>query len=253
MAKFKEIVYMVLDLLKERSDDSFYTEEHILFLASKMRSYLIERKYKNSRNGVYTPMSEENVQQICVPVEPASLLPSSCGGGWLKSTKKIPSISSASETVTCTGNDLLFSNVTFIAPERMPYVGYNKWLRNIIYASKSDDGHLYLKGQNPQFMNLEQVKLSAVFSDAEEAAKMSEGCTSGTCDLLDMEFPLESALVPSCIELIVQELTGARYAPEDKKNNDRDDLSEAAVVQQRAPRPVERIENRRNYYGDEPE
>ena len=48
MATFGEIIYMTLDLLKERADDAYYTEEHIIFLASKMRSLLLERKYKNS-------------------------------------------------------------------------------------------------------------------------------------------------------------------------------------------------------------
>ena len=177
MATFGEIVYSVLDLLKQSSDDAYYTEEHILFLAKNIRSLLLQRKYKGSRNGTFNAMSEENKQQVCLQLKPAELLPKSCGGFWLQSTAKIPELMDESWGVTCTGHDLLFTNVTFVSPERMPYVGYNSWLRNIIYASRSIDGHLYLTSSNPQFIFLEQVGLTGVFSDPEEAAKLShEAC-----------------------------------------------------------------------------
>ena len=85
MATFKEIVYMCLDILKERSDDAYYTEEHIIFLAKKMRALLLSRKYKGSRNGTFSAMSEENLQRVCLQLE-ATALASGCGGTWLKST-----------------------------------------------------------------------------------------------------------------------------------------------------------------------
>lgn len=241
MATFGEMVHMVLDLLKERSDDSFYTEEHVLLLITKMRAFLLERKYKNSRNGTFNEMSEENKQQICLSLAPTTLLPNGCGGNWLKSNETIPSTMSVYGNVTCTGHDLLPTNVMFIPKERMSFVGYNKWLRNFIYAAKSDDGHLYLKGENPQFLHLERVGLTGVFSDPVAAAALShEACMNGgMCDIMDQTFPLEAALVPNCIEMVVQELAGARYAPDDTVNNDKDDLGNASIAQMRTPKPVE--------------
>lgn len=239
MATFGEIIYSVLDLLKLSSDDAYYTEEHILFLAKKMRALLLERKYKGSRNGTFNAMSEENKQQICLQLKRADMLSSGCAGDWLVSTATIPSLLDVSAGVTCTGHDLLFTNVTFISPERMPYVGYNKWLQNIIYAARSIDGHLYLRSNNPQFIFLEQAGLTGVFSDPEEAAKLShEACITGKCDILEQRFPLEAALVPNCIELIVQELNGSRFAPEDKHNNAKDDLGDIGLAR-RNTAPVE--------------
>lgn len=254
MAKFKEIVYMVLDLLKESGDDSFYTEEHVIFLASKMRALLLDRKYKNSRNQSFSVLAEENRQQICIDLEPTELLQYGCSGMWLKSTKQIPDMMGVAEPRISTVNDMLFSHVTFIPAARMPYVGYNKWLGKIIYASRSDDGYLYLSSNNPQFVNLEQVKLSGVFSNAEEAASLSCDGASGdeACDILDKEFPLEDALIPNCIELVVQELAGPRYAPQDRTNNDVDDLGNVASAQVRAASPVENSNYRQRYrYPDE--
>lgn len=239
MATFGEIVYSCLDILKELSDDSYYTEENIIFLASKMRTLLLERKYKNSRNQTFTPMSDENMQDICLELQPAELAPAGCTGMWLRSVKEIPDTVNVADAKLSTVSDMIQSAVTFIPSERMPYVGYNKWLQKILYASKSSDGHLYITGSNPQFMYLEKVRMTAVFSDPVKAAELSCEGEGKACDILEMPFPLESALIPSCIELTVQELMGSRYAPQDKQNNAKDDLSDVSVTQQRHPRPVE--------------
>ena len=239
MATFGEITYMVLDQMKEITDDSYYTEEHIIFLASKMRALLLERKYKNSRNQTFTPMSDENTQEICLELQPEELAPVGCTGMWLKSVKEIPDTINVSDAKISTVSDMLQSTVTFIPAERMPYVGYNRFLQKILYAAKSDNGHLYITGSNPQFMYLEKVRMTAVFSDPVKAAELSCDGEGKACDILEMKFPLESALIPSCIELTVQELMGSRYAPQDRQNNAKDDLADVSVTQQRHPRPVE--------------
>lgn len=239
MATFGEIVYSVLDILKEHADDAYYTEEHVIFLASKMRAFLLERKYKNTRNSTFVEMSDENKQQICIGLEAADLLSGGCLGPWLKSTEKIPDTINASMPELSTISDMLHSMVTYIAPERMPYVGHNKWLKNIIYASKSDDGYLYLHSVNPQFAFLDKVQMNAVFSDPEEAAKLACEGNEGKCDILNARFPLESSLVPSCIEMVVQELMGSRYAPEDKNNDAKDGLGDAAVTTAKQQKPAE--------------
>ena len=46
-----------------------------------------------------------------------------------------------------------------------------------------------------------------------------------SCDVLDANFPVREYLVPPLIELVVKELVGANYRPEDKENNATDDLS----------------------------
>lgn len=221
---------MVLDLLKERSDDAYYTEEHAVFLVSKMRAALLEKKYKGARNTAFNPLSTENMQTLCLSLETADGI-CGCDGYWLKSTVTVPHLIADTQATVHTVNDLLHSHVTFVPQERMPYVGYNRWLRDITYCARSNDGHLYLHGANPQFMYLEKVKFSGVFSSPEEAAKLSCLLDGTECqDILDQRFPLEEPLVAQCVELAVQELSGARYAPEDKKNDAKDNLAEAGAV-----------------------
>ena len=232
MATFGEIVYSVLDLMKALSDDSYYTEEHIIFLAGKYRALLLERKYNQSRNSSFRIMNDENTQRVCLSLETTAVRPAGCGGLWLKSHDTLPNTLGVFEPRVCTYNDLVFTTTQYVPRERMPYVGYNKWLKNIIYVSRSADGRVYLHSNNPQFLNLERIGIEAVYSDPEEAArKTHEFCESKNCDIMEWPFPLEADLVPQLIEMIFQELSGQRYAPEDKKNNADDNLSEIATAQ----------------------
>ena len=112
----------------------------------------------------------------------------------------------------------------------MKYVGYNKFLKGIIYCTIGPDNKLYLKSANPQMFHLEKVTYSGIFENSEDAAKMScEENTETNCDPLDSTYPLEDALIPLAIELIVKELTGAAYKPKDEQNNANDELSGLGV------------------------
>jgi hypothetical protein len=110
----------------------------------------------------------------------------------------------------------------------MKYVGNNSYLKNMIYTSLGPDMHLYVKSSNPQFLHLKKLRMSAVFEDFDAASKLlcdGEGNTA-VCDVMDMEFPIRSHLVPMLIELVVKEITNAAYKPSDTANNSSDDLSD---------------------------
>ena len=49
-------------------------------------------------------------------------------------------------------------------------------------------------------------------------------------ELQDREFPIEDALVPPLIELIVKELAPAVFRPEDDTNNAADDLAKVGLA-----------------------
>ena len=124
--------------------------------------------------------------------------------------------------------DYYQGEIAYISRDRMRYVGYNKWMKNIIYCSIAPDGYLYFKSWNPQFLYLEKVKFTAIFENAKEVSGLTcDGDKSTACDLLDRTFPIEEALVPPLIELVVNELRKAEYAPSDEENNADDNLDEA--------------------------
>jgi hypothetical protein len=107
-------------------------------------------------------------------------------------------------------------------------VGYNKWLKNIIYAALGDDSKLYLSSNNSQFQYLEQVQFTGVFEDAEKAMELSCNKDSSTCNPLDQEYPFETYLVPVLVYNVVKELLGAKYQPVDSINDNQDNLATLA-------------------------
>lgn len=224
MATYREVVYMALDELKLISNDATYTPEHLIFLADKIRALLLDRRYRDARKG---EVSRSNYQEICFDLIEVPAIPgTSCYGVYLRSTEKVPSLMSVGIKHIYPVDYFSSEHISFIPLERMPYVGNNKWLSNMIYVTKGPDDYLYLKSANPQFLYLKKLRVDAVFQDSQKAASMSCSAESGTnCDILDSEFPLEDTLISPLIQLMVQELSGARYLPTDKQNNASDDMS----------------------------
>ena len=225
MSTYKELVYMCLDELKLYSDDALYTEEHIMFLLGKYRTFLIKQRYSDIKKQI----PESNYQTICLDlIEVPAISGEPCeGGSYLRSKKKIPFLMKI-------GNPRVYpidyyqGEITYVSRDRMRYVGYNKYLQNIIYASLGPDNYLYFKSFNPQFLYLEKVRMTGIFEDTLAASELQCPDENGdiVCDILDREFPIENALIPPLIQLVVEELTKAEYKPEDKENNSDDDLSE---------------------------
>lgn len=230
MAKYKEIVSMVLDMLKVTSDDSIFTEEHIIFLAGRYRSFLLKQRYSSD---LKKQVSESNYQTLCLDLEQTEAIEGlPCEGGYyLRTTKPIPSLLPFGVTRLYTSGSYYKGEITFVTKDRMKYVGHNKWLQNIIYASLDPSGRIYIGSSNPQFIYLESARLTGIFENAEEASELEcdkEG-EPITCDILDKEFPLEDGLIAPLIELVSKALSPSIAAPEDKENNADDELSPKAV------------------------
>lgn len=231
---------MILDELKLSSDDSTIVQEHVLYLVSKYRAIVLEQKY-NSTNSTATTVSTSNYQTLCLNFKQVpGLLSSSCSVPsdevYLRSEEEIPTLMSIGSTRVY-AQDYYKGEITLISKDRMRYVGFNKYLQNIIYASIHNK-HLYLKSFNPQFIYLESAKLTGVFEDDQTAAELEcsddvcgeeESNTEESCDILDKTFPLEDELVGQVIKYIVAELSPVTHAPADDTNNASDDLSDLAT------------------------
>lgn len=227
MATYKEIVYLCLDELKLTSDDSHFVEEHVLFLADKYRGLLIKQHYKDIRKEI----PESNYQTICVDLKQVNAIDGTpCTGvDYMKSLQEIPNMMQVGKQ-KISSLDYFQGNFAYTNNERFKYVGNNKYLKNQIYGTIAPDNHLYLKSSNPQMYYLEKVKVTGIFEDSSKAAELQCPDANGDkpCDIMDMEFPIEEALIPPMIELIVKELGGQKYQSEDTSNNANDDLSNLA-------------------------
>lgn len=225
MAKYKELVYYILDSLKLVSDDSFMTEDHVIFLLGKYRYLLLKQKIEKEK--LEANLSESNYQTLCLTLEDASAIEGfPCEGSYLKTTQKIPY---AMTDIEINLEDQFNDTITFVSKKRLRYTGHNKWLQKIVYAAMGTDRYLYLKSNNPQYQYLENIQVTGIFEDPEEAAQYEceQSDEDGeSCDILDKDFPLEDDLIPQCIQLVVKELAGVVYRPKDVANDAADQLSE---------------------------
>ena len=223
----REAVYMCMDEVKLNSDDSFFTEDHVVFLLGKYRSLVLKKEMEKENKA----LSSSNTQTICLNLIPYTDSEDPCGETVLKSEGKLPDLIN-DKAIVYPVEYFAGDRIIYTSMERFRFATYNRMTRVLIYAAKGPDNYLYVKSGNPQFMYLRQVTVKGVFENFIEAAKHScKESEDTSCDIMDTEFPLENALVPTVIELVVKELTGYKYQPRDTRNNASDD---ASVLQQTA-------------------
>lgn len=216
---------MISDEIKLSSDDSFFTEAHIIFLINKYRALILTKSYKDVKKII----SESNYQTIKLDLEIVNTIENEpcIGETYLRSKEEIPVVLPIGSVQVYPIN-YFSGNIVYTTREKMRYVGFNKYMKNIIYASIGPDMHLYFKSNNPQHKYLEQVKMTGVFEDCVKASDLSCDCKDKeeVCDIYDKTVALEESLVPLVIESVVKELLGAAYRPNDNTNNANDDLSD---------------------------
>lgn len=208
---YRELVYMCLDEIKASSDDAYVTEDHILFLISKYRNLVLRRKYEKTN----MPVAESNYQRI---------------QGEAGSSIKIPQIMDLgypliSITTTSTSDSTAKSSfkTTYVPARRFEFVGNNSYLINVVYSTVTPEGELKCTSiKYPQVANLSNYTVYAVFEDIIEASKTA--LENGT-DILDADCPIETELIPEVQELVVKDILGIAYRPQDKINNGSDDLN----------------------------
>ena len=226
MNTYRDIVYYILDQVKLSSDDAYFEDTHVIYLLSKLRAYLLKRKYESVKNQI----SQSNFQTITVELAPYTVDPySDCTDArMLRSTQPVPNLllvnnyegfSTAMHTYSKLGR------FTVVSSARFDSVLYDKWLKNFIYVTIGTDNYLYVKSMNPQIYGLETIQLNSVFEDIEEASRLEEVNTNN-CELLDMRFPLEEGLIIPLQDLALQNLLGALARPKDTLNNASDDMSD---------------------------
>lgn len=216
----KEIIYDIREKLKLNTDDIDISNEYLAHLIKVKRAFFIKQRFsKFTRN-----IPEEVKQIICIDLEPVdSINGAPCFGKVLSSLQQIPGmieIGGRSSLVGIRAHDILYPNFNIIPVERLPYVGYNKWLKNQIYVALDADNKLYFNSANPQHIELNKIKVVGVFSNPEEADNLS--CTdSGNeeCDFMDKEYPIEGYVVSDVVNMIMKELAPSLELPNDNLNN----------------------------------
>lgn len=216
MSTFKEIVYLALEELKLTSDDSYYTEDHILFLLNKYRAFLLKQRYSDIKK----QMPESNYQTIGLTLASATVSSTT----YLKSSTTIPYLMQI-------GNPRVYStdyykgDIALVSRDRMRYVGNNRFLQKIVYCSIHPDSYMYFISATSSVLTLTSANITAIFQDCIQAANQQDS----TSDIMDKTFPIEEALISPLVELVMKEILGVKYIPKDDENNASDDMSNVQI------------------------
>ena len=210
MTTWKELVYIILDSLKIHSDDSKFTEDHVVFLLSKYRTYVLSQMYSK----VGKLASSANYQYFNVELESTSN----------KSKTNVPHIMNIGKPVISAECDQ--EEITFVPMDRFKYVGHNRFLNNIIYCTVNIDGKLEFnkmptKKNGDTAIVCDKCTIYAIFSNPLDVY-------DNWYDILDENFPVEETLIPSILELVMKDLTNGIYKPSDNTNDAQDALSDLA-------------------------
>ena len=257
MTKYKELVSFILDAIRAVSDDAFITEDHVIFLLNKYRSYLLKQKYeKDPRKQV----PDSNYQSIELDLEQYG---NTVDTTWdYTGISKHSTVNESEERVNIDGliayeqhgdaehptrwDDRNLVKRTYLrSKQEVPntmQVGISSCyivdpFKSIITMISKE--RLEFVGWN-RF--LWKIIYGAIGADQRLYIKSNnpeflaikkvifrgilEDPTSVMDDAMDEDCPIEEALVPPLIKSVIADLLQFEYRPQDPANNANDDLSD---------------------------
>ena len=216
MATLRKHIYTVREKLHFLSDDQLFTNRYIAHLINTNRSYLLQQKYSDYRKVI----PESMLQTIEFEVERAERVLGIPGDYILVSKKDIPLFANLERivnSVIISGRDFMESRLNFVNYDRFLWVGEDRWLSNMVYASIRDK-KLYLKSGNFAEKGIEVLNLTTVFEDPEEAYNMSI-TYDPTVSFYDVEYPLSGNLMNTIVNMIRDDFLKGKDLKEDERNN----------------------------------
>jgi hypothetical protein len=230
MSKVSELVSMVVDLVKIMSDDSTINENHVMYLLGVYRAFLLKQRYeKDPRRTI--PESNYQIKTLKFIQEDYSHSVDVCSkcsddnldgcevnnDTILVSTEELPSIISLGIPRMFTDKGRFNYTFTRVPMSRFEVVGNNKWLSKFVYWTIGPEGKVYIKsGSNNCMLNIDKANIMAIFEDCYSLEE-------------DDNFPIEEALIPNLLELVVKDILGSTLRPKDRDNNASDDLANVAA------------------------
>lgn len=216
----REIIYDIKEKLKFTTDDIDISDEYIAHLINVKRSFLTKQRFsKFTRN-----VPEEIKQNICITLGNFNAFEDDeCSTKILKSKERLPNfieLGGRSAIISVRTKNRLYNHFNVISIERLPNVGYNKYLKNEIYAALDADQYLYLASGNPQHLIMGQCLIGGVFENPEEADKYAcNDPDAEVCDFFDKNYPIDNYIINDIVLLITKELGVTLDIPDDKLNN----------------------------------
>jgi len=214
----REIIYTVFEKLNILTDDTNVSEDLVSSLIDTKRAMLLKQQY--ATNGWYLP--REVKQELCVPLELIDKVDGySCAGKILASTVTIPRsirIKGKEGPLNVRLYDGTALAINPVALERLPFLFENKFTQHLTYCSIDFNGKLFLISKDNKHRFLKQIKVTDVFESPDVARELVCGVDS-TKEAWDVDYPIESAMADTVVDLVVKDMIRAMAIPVDKDND----------------------------------
>jgi hypothetical protein len=215
MATQREIIFTIKSILRGGllTDDDRITDRQVAFMIDNTRATLLRQQYNKGQN-----LSDNNIQTIpCMEVTQTdtSFMPDMPAGCQVyKTVLPIPKPveSKGKDLITgITGPNLGAVTYEYVPYARLPYATFTRFKRPLVTLFNS---HLYFI--NSGFMM--NVAVSGVFEQPNQLAEYNN-CEGLPCYDWDSQYPMSSHLIDPLIQMVVNELTLASKAYQDRTNS----------------------------------
>ena len=228
MSTLREIVYSILDVIKPNNlTSSSINEELVKQYVKVVRAQLIKQIL--SKN---TPLDSIFIQSLgCVSLVKADK--SECcdfpiGCKVLRTSVPIPSsVDGGTSLITRVGPVNIFEkSYQNIQLERVPFVGKNKYTKDIVKWFMNTNGYLYLvTDESFQSLGLEIINIQGVFEDPEQVGTFKNCATGTVCFSADSPYPFPDSMLPILKEIVIKKFLLIETSQPIDKTNDANENS----------------------------
>lgn len=222
-----EIAYSVRETLRDFSDDTDISTEHLKYLIGLYRSQFLHRDLR--KPGRYV---DESIKQDlgCLELElsdPADCCDISTDCTILRTKKRIPNPVEIHNgpLITSIGRvNKTQPRFSFVSYHRAIYSGNGDFNKNSIFAFYLND-RIFIKSHpdNRDAKMLEYINARGVFQDPTALADFNS-CKDGTpCYNDDMDYPINSWMIPMVKDSVIKDSIRLLSTPYDAENNSEDD------------------------------
>lgn len=219
MSKKIDLIYSVLETLREINDDSDFSEEFIADILDYNRAELIKQTLRYS--GDVSQDFIQSLERVPVNVNDVSLSALSEYDLNILITDKIPVPLRVKqkEYFTRIGSlNPLEPSYTVIPFERLPYTGKGRFNKTQKYAAYSDN-KVYVVGHKNliEFIAIEYINIKGIFANPD--AVVEYNLNSNVSHNWDYEYPLPESLTNVLLKMVLQAISPKVELPSDRLND----------------------------------
>ena len=225
--KTNQIIYDVRELLNQYSDDSNYSDKHILYLYNLKRSkYLRQILDDKTRN-----FDKIMIQSLCLEFEEvdSSICELNLGCTILRSKLKLPNllpVRNRSTLISIQPSIALSKPFKVIDITQASYI-LDKPYSNSIYATVNNEGYIYIFSNIIEHKLITCLYISGVFNNPSDLENYSNCCECSTnvesCFNEDSDYPAPPFIIDAARDEIVKLLLGSKEQIKEDDQNDSSD------------------------------